>query len=172
MIEIAQGEWEGQPQAVVRERWGAELAAWRRTPATHNAPGGEPISSAARRVTSTLDDVFAELGTLIGASGGDDILSRSFVPGYSVAGSVGQPQDPWAVLVAHDGIFRLTLLSLLDLPLERFWSFPFNLCGITVVAVQNGVAALRAHNLSEHLAPIAQEERAAAEARGERPGAL
>ena len=172
LIEIAQGDWEGQPQAVVRERWAAELAAWRRTPATHNAPGGEPISTAAQRVTATLDDVFAELGALIGASDDGDILSRSFVPGYSVAGAVGQPQDPWAVLVAHDGIFRLTLLSLLDLPLERFWSFPFNLCGITVVAVQNGVAALRAHNLSEHLAPIADEARAAAEARGDRPGAL
>jgi probable phosphoglycerate mutase len=172
LIEIAQGEWEGQPQAVVHERWAAELAAWRRTPATNNAPGGEPISMAARRVTATLDDVFAELGALIGASADGDILSRSFVPGYSVAGADGQPQDPWAVLVAHDGIFRLTLLSLLDLPLERFWSFPFNLCGITVVAVQNGVAVLRAHNLSEHLAPIADEARAAAEARGDRPGAL
>ena len=172
LIEIAQGEWEGQPQAVVRERWAAELAAWRRTPAMHHAPGGEAIDKAAERVTATLEDVFVALRALSGASDDTDILSRSFVPGYSVAGSVGQPHDPWAVLVAHDGIFRLTLLALLDLPLERFWSFPFNLCSITVVAMQNGVASLRAHNLSEHLAPIAQEARAAAEARGDRPGAL
>jgi probable phosphoglycerate mutase len=170
LIEIAQGDWEGQPQAVVRERWATELAAWRRTPATHHAPGGEPISAAARRVAATLDEIF----TALGAGGGDsgDILSRSFVPGYSVAGAVAQPQDPWAILVAHDGIFRLTLLSLLDLPLERFWSFPFDLCAITIVAVHQAVAALRAHNLSEHLAPLADEARAAAEARGDRRGAL
>jgi broad specificity phosphatase PhoE len=74
--------------------------------------------------------------------------------------------DPWAVLVAHDGVFRVLVLTLFGLPLERFWSFPFNLCAITVVALQDGVPVLRAHNLSEHLAPIA------AEARGDRRGAL
>jgi broad specificity phosphatase PhoE len=76
------------------------------------------------------------------------------------------------VLVAHDGIFRLVLIALMGLPLERFWSFPFNLASITVVAVHGGAAALRAHNLSDHLAPLAAEDRAAAEARGERRGAL
>ena len=82
------------------------------------------------------------------------------------------PAEPWAVLVAHDGIFRLALLTLLGLPYERFWSFPFNLCAITALALNQGVATLRAHNLSEHLAPLAAEERAAAEARGDRRGAL
>jgi len=171
LIEIAQGDWEGQPQAVVTERWAAELAAWRRTPATHHAPGGEPLSVAARRVAATLAEVSSALGAAQSGDSGD-ILSRSPVPGYSAGSAVGQPQDPWAVLVAHDGIFRLTLLALLDLPLERFWSFPFNLCAITVVAVHHGVGALRAHNLSEHLAPLADEARAAAEARGDRRGAL
>ena len=34
LTEIAQGEWEGVPQAEVIARWPQELAAWRRTPAT------------------------------------------------------------------------------------------------------------------------------------------
>jgi broad specificity phosphatase PhoE len=76
------------------------------------------------------------------------------------------------VIVAHDGIFRLALLALLGMPAARFWSVPFNLCGITVVGLHGGVATLRAHNLSEHLAPLANEARAAEEARGERRGAL
>jgi broad specificity phosphatase PhoE len=80
--------------------------------------------------------------------------------------------EPWGVLVAHDGIFRVLMLTLFALPLERFWSFPFNLCAITVVSFQNGVPVLRAHNLAEHLAPLAEEARAAAEARGDRRGAL
>jgi hypothetical protein len=40
------------------------------------------------------------------------------------------------------------------------------------VALHEGVAALRAHNLSGHLAHLAVEARAAAEARGDRRGAL
>jgi len=63
-------------------------------------------------------------------------------------------------------------MTVLDIPLERFWSFPFNLCAISVVAVNDGVPALRAHNLSEHLSPLAVEARAAEEARGDRRGAL
>ena len=69
-------------------------------------------------------------------------------------------------------MFRLALLSLLDVGYEHFWSVPFNLCAITVVDIHDGIATLRAHNLSEHLAPLADEARAAQEARGERRGAL
>ena len=95
------------------------------------------------------------------------------VPGYERAATTADvPPEPWAPLIAHDGIFRLSLISLLGLPLERFWSFPFTLASITVVTLHNGVAALRAHNLSEHLAPLAVQERAAEEARGDRRGAL
>ena len=94
------------------------------------------------------------------------------MPGYSSPGVADGPPEPWALLVAHDGIFRLALMSLLDVPLERFWSFPFSLCAISVLALREGVASLRAHNLSEHLAALADEARAAAEARGDRRGAL
>ena len=53
--------------------------------------------------------------------------------------------DRWSrgpSLVAHDGMFRVLVLTLFGLPLERFWSFPFNLCAITVVALQDGVPVL------------------------------
>src|ERR1700704_5278682 len=65
------------------------------------------------------------------------------------------PDAPWTLLVAHDGIFKVVLLTLLDLPLDRFWTFPFALCGITVVELRDGRGILRAHNLTEHLAPLA-----------------
>jgi hypothetical protein len=94
------------------------------------------------------------------------------IPGYPGASAPALLQKPWAILVAHDGIFRLSLLALLGLPIHRFWSVPFNLCAITVVGIHGGRATLHAHNLSEHLAPLAQEARAAEEARGERRGAL
>jgi phosphoserine phosphatase len=169
LIEIAQGEWEGRPQSDVRTRWAAELAAWRRTPLTSHAPGGESLAEAAERVSETLGEVFASLARTGAPS---TTTGRDPVPGYATAAGGTPSDDPWAVLVAHDGIFRIVLLTLLDVPLERFWSFPFNLCAITVVTLHNGLAALRAHNLSEHLAPISAEARAAAEARGDRRGAL
>ena len=166
LTEIAQGEWEGVPHAEVRTRWATELAAWRRTPATHHAPGGESLAEASARVASALAEISGTLHT--GPAG------REYdpVPGYRASLSAVADPESWVVVVAHDGIFLLVLLRLLGLPLERFWSFPFNLCAISVVTLHEGVPALRAHNLSEHLAPLAIEERAAAEARGDRRGAL
>jgi broad specificity phosphatase PhoE len=171
LTEIAQGDWEGQPSAVVRERWANELAAWRRSPATNHAPGGESLTEAAERVSGALDEISESFGRGIHSVESPG-FPRSFVQGYADPDAKGRVRDPWAVLVAHDGVFRVLVLTLLGLSLERFWSFPFNLCGITVVAFQDGVPVLRAHNLSEHLAPIATEARAAAEARGDRRGAL
>lgn len=176
LSEIAQGEWEGQPLEIVRTRWSAELAAWRHSPTTHHAPGGEPLAEAAARVRSGLDEIVAGLARHgDGADREADAVGEPRydpVPGYPSVGGQSVLADPWAIVVAHDGIFRLVLMTMLDVPLERFWSFPFNLCAITVVAMRSGVSTLRAHNLSEHLAPLAQEARAAAEARGDRRGAL
>ena len=179
LTEIAQGDWEGQPHSIVKTRWARELNAWRLTPTRSQAPGGERLLEAAARVRSGLGQILKALTPP--AAEGDALSSDAAamlaslrhdpVPGYPGSEPEGPP-DPWAVLVAHDGIFRLVLLELLQMPLTRFWSMPFNLCSITVVAIHDGVAALRAHNLSDHLAPLAEEERAAQEARGERRGAL
>jgi probable phosphoglycerate mutase len=175
LTEIAQGEWEGLHQTEVTSRWPAELAAWRRTPTLNYAPGGEPLADAAARVREALTGIMATLAAASPARDtlDSDILTRySPVPGYAPPGDAAPPVEPWAILVAHDGIFRLVLMALLDVPIERFWSFPFSLCAISVVAFRNGTPSLRAHNLSEHLAPLAAEARAAAEARGDRRGAL
>lgn len=180
LIELAQGEWEGQPHSIVSTRWAAELAAWRHSPMTSHAPGGEALPDAGRRVGRALAEIKADLGRAADGSAqpGSDALAAAAgarhdpVPGYPSTAPSGLPPEPWAVLVAHDGIFRLTLMTLLEMPFERFWSLPFNLCAITVVALHDGVPALRAHNLSEHLAPLTEEARAAAEARGDRRGAL
>ena len=175
LLEIAQGEWEGLPHADVRARWADELAAWRRSPTTSHAPGGESLADATARVRGAVSAIFAALLPADGPASGSDAVAAAAslrydpVPGYPTG---ARAAEPWAVIVAHDGILRLTLMSLLDVPIERFWSFPFNLCSISVLALHEGAATLRAHNLVEHLAPIADEARAAAEARGDRRGAL
>lgn len=166
LTEIAQGAWEGELLADVRAKWPAQLAGWRQTPTRTHAPGGEPLLEAAKRVHRGLADITANLPAVSTPTAHDP------VPGYVTHPVDGARPEPWAMLVAHDGIFRLTLTNLLGLPLERFWSFPFNLAAVSVVTLHSGVAALRAHNLSDHLAPLAEEDRAAQEARGDRRGAL
>lgn len=175
LTEIAQGEWEGVTVTEVKSRWAAELAAWRRTPTLAHAPGGEPLVDAAERVRAGLAEILTDLDrdSDHNRTPGVPRLPYDPVPGYTtpVSGPPPKPQ-PWVVLVAHDGIFRLTLINLLGLPLERFWAFPFSLAGITVVTLHDGVAALRAHNLADHLAVLDVEDKAAAVGLDDRRGAL
>jgi phosphoserine phosphatase len=137
-LEIGQGAWEGLHRDEVQARYGSELAAWRRRPTLAWAPGGESIPAAADRVRGGLQTVLGRLAD--GRAAGT--LDRSQVAGY------GDVHDgPWSVVVAHDGIFKVLLLTLFDLPLERFWMWSFELCGIAVVDLRAGRPVLRGHNL-------------------------
>ena len=44
-VEIGQGDWQGLHRDEVGARYGPELAAWRRTPTTAWAPGGESLAT-------------------------------------------------------------------------------------------------------------------------------
>lgn len=147
LVEIAQGAWEGLHRDEVIARYPDELEAWRVRPAEANAPGGESIPAAAERVHDSLRAAIAALAQAVPGAGPD----RTSVGGYPA----GHGADtPWSLLVGHDGIFKVALLRLLDLPLQRFWTFPWGLTGITVVEFVSGRAILRAHNLTDHLAPL------------------
>jgi broad specificity phosphatase PhoE len=163
LAEIAQGEWEGLPVAEVEARWGNVLRAWRRDPLSAWAPGGESIIDVQERVRPALVALLARLGD--GREPGP--VDRPQVLG----GSPQKADQPWSIVVAHDGVFKITLLTLLDLPIERFWSLPFALCGITIVELVGGRPRLRAHNLTEHLAPLEEPAQEVSEDR-ERKGAL
>ncbi len=155
LSEIGQGRWEGAHRTEIESRYGELLAAWRRTPLSANAPDGERVLDAAVRVRGALEGVVERLG-----EAAESHPSSEHPP--TVAGYPGPAiaTVPWTLLVAHDGIFKVTLLTLLDLPLDRFWTFPFALCGITVVELREGRGILRAHNLTEHLASLATTEAA------------
>ena len=64
---------------------------------------------------------------------------------------------PWSVVVGHDGVFKVLLLTLFDLPLERFWMWSFDLAGIVVIEIRGGRPLVRAMNLVDHLAPVLDE---------------
>jgi broad specificity phosphatase PhoE len=163
LLELAQGEWEGRYASEVEELWADVLSTWRRAPLEAWAPGGESVVDAQVRVRPMLDRLLATLA---------DGRALGSVDRPQVLGMSGDDREqPWAIVVGHDGIFKVTLLTLLELPLERFWTLPFALCGITVVELVGGRARLRAHNLTEHLAPLEERAQAVTEER-ERTGAL
>ena len=166
ILEIGQGAWEGETHDEIMRRWGAELAGWRRRPDEAWAPGGESLAAVQARARPALAGILERLGRDYPRGS----LDRPQVGGYRGAGT--ELEQPWSILVGHDGVFKVVLLTLFDLPLSRFWTFSFALCGISVVEFRGGRAVLRAHNLTEHLAPLLDEEaQAEAEART-RSGAL
>jgi probable phosphoglycerate mutase len=157
-LEIGQGEWEGVPSAEVSERWGELLAAWRRDPLVAWAPGGESVPEVDVRVRAALRELLLDLASAAPPATPD----RSQVLGYGELVS----DEPWSIVVGHDGVFKVALLALLDLPLARFWVLPFALCGISVVEVRNGRPRLRLHNATDHMSSLETEaERTATEAR-------
>ncbi|HXG25939.1 MAG TPA: histidine phosphatase family protein, partial [Candidatus Binatia bacterium] len=164
LLEIGQGEWEGLPTSEVVARWGDLLEAWRRDPLTSWAPGGESIAEVDIRVRAALRRILEELadGARPAVTGRSQVLGYGDVPG----------DEPWSILVGHDGVFKVALLAVLDYPLRRFWTLPFALCGITVVEIRNGRPRLRLHNATEHLAGMETPEMLAREAERRRSGAL
>jgi phosphoserine phosphatase len=161
--EIAQGEWEGRFAAEIVERWSDVLDAWHQRPTQTWAPGGESLAVVEARIRPALHDA---LGRLVPHQRPLSTEPSRFVGGRH------DPAGPWSVVVAHDGAFKVVLLTLLDLPLERFWVFPFAVCGITVVEFVDGQPRLRAHNLTGHLAPLLDERALEISEERERLGAL
>jgi broad specificity phosphatase PhoE len=158
-LEIGQGDWEGLPGTEVVERWGELLEQWRRDPLAAWAPNGESIPEVDLRVRAALRTLLDDLATTAPPA---PAVGRSQVLGYGELPS----DEPWTIVVGHDGVFKVALLALLDLPLARFWVLPFALCGITVVELRNGRPRLRLHNATDHLSSLETEAgRAATEVR-------
>jgi probable phosphoglycerate mutase len=163
-LEIGQGEWEGLHRDEIGARFGQELAAWRRTPTLAWAPGGESLADVAARVRPAIASMLDRLAE----GGAPGSLDRDQVAGYGSAVS----DQPWSVVVGHDGVFKISLLTLFDLPIERFWMWTMDLCAITVVEFRAGRPVLRAHNLTAHLAALLDEAAQATQDVRSRSGAL
>jgi len=162
--EIGQGAWEGLHRDEIVERYGAELAAWRRRPTEVWAPGGESLALVAQRVRTGLEQLLATLA----AAGVPGSRDRDPVSGYGEAPAT----HPWSILVGHDGVFKVSLLTLFGLPLERFWMWTMDLCAITIIEFRAGQPVVRAHNLTGHLASLLDERTVEEQEARSRSGAL
>jgi len=163
-VEIGQGDWEGRLASDIGATDGARLTAWRTRPTETWAPGGERLAEVRDRVIDGLADILAELA----AAGRPGSLAAPQVGGYHDAPAT----HPWSILVGHDGVFKIVLLALFDLPLERFWMWSSDLCGISVVEFRAGRPVVRAMNLTEHLAGLLDEAAQEATEERARSGAL
>ncbi len=154
--EIGQGAWEGHFQRDVEARWPAEIAGWRRDPVGSLAPGGESLLEVDRRVRAALVAVIDGLARASSAaSAAVDAAEGRPAPGTP---SFYDPHaGPWTLLVGHDGAFKVAVLALLGLPLDRFWTFTQTTTGIAVLDIRNGRTVMRAWNRTEHLAPLEVE---------------
>jgi phosphoserine phosphatase len=146
LLEVGQGAWEGLHRDEVESRYPEELASWRRAPTQPSAPGAEPLAAVDARVRLALAGIIGRLA--VAALPAE--VARTSAAGYPPPST----STTWSLLVAHDGVFKVVLLALLELPLERFWSFGFGLTGITILGIHDGSVVLRAHNLLDHLAPL------------------
>jgi phosphoserine phosphatase len=167
LLEIGQGEWEGLHRTEIESRWGETLRTWRQRPLEAWAPGGESIVEVQARVRGALGQLIGRLAASGGASAGR-AADPSPVAGYRPADT----DHPWSIVVGHDGVFKVLLLTLFDLPLERFWMWSFDLCGFTVIELRAGRPVLRAVNLTEHLAPLLDAAAQEATEERQRSGAL
>jgi probable phosphoglycerate mutase len=147
--EISQGAWEGRLVSEILASDGERLRAWRRSPLGHEAPGGETLAEADRRARRALRRVVDELVT---ASASHDPADPDRAPVLGYGGP--PPVRPWGVLIGHDGLLRIAMLALVGLPLDRFWTFPFVMAGITVIEFRGGLGLIRAHDLDEHLGSL------------------
>ena len=165
LLEIGQGEWEGLPGRGDRRALGRRSSRrWRRDPLAAWAPGGESLPKSTSACASALRALLADLATVAPPAP----TGRSQVLGYADLPS----DEPWSIVVGHDGVFKVALLALLDLPLARFWTLPFALCGITVVEIRNGRPRLRLHNATDHLADLQTGEARVRDDARRRSGAL
>jgi probable phosphoglycerate mutase len=163
-LEMHQGVWQGLHRDEIEADHREVLAAWRRTPLEAWAPGGESLPEMQTRVRPALAALLGRLAD--GRPQGT--LERSQVAGYRDP----QPVHPWSLVVGHDGVFKVVLLTLFDLPLDRFWMWSMDLCGITIVELRAGRPVLRAHNLTAHLAALSDAETVAELDERESTGAL
>jgi broad specificity phosphatase PhoE len=166
LLEIGQGEWEGKRHDEIASRWPDVLAGWRRTPWAVWAPGGESPANVQERLRPALAGVLERLGRDYPRG----TVDRPQVGGY--AGAATDTHQPWSILVAHDGVFKVALLTLFGLELSHFWMFTMGLAAITIVEFRGGRPVLRAANLTEHLAPLADEAAREVAERRARSGAL
>jgi hypothetical protein len=141
ILEIGQGDWEGETHDEIAHRWTAELARGGAVPTRrgHRAASRWPRS---RRARPALPAILERLGaTIPGAASTGPRWAAIAAPGPTPA-SRGRSSSATTV-------FKVVLLTLFDIPLSRFWTFSFAGADLGR-GVPRRACGPAAHNLTEH----------------------
>ncbi len=122
LTDIDYGDWQMLTHEAVRERWPELYRQWHSAPHLVRFPGGESLQDVAARTGDMLREVMA------------------------------RHRDGTVVLVGHDSVNRVLLLSLLDAPLAHYARLIQDPCTLNVVEIAgSGVIRIERINDTSHL---------------------
>jgi broad specificity phosphatase PhoE len=120
--EVAFGVWEGLSFTEIKERYPQDLERWMEDPGSHPPPGGESFRDAQGRSMTRLKEIVAERAS------------------QTIA------------VVAHAGIIRIMLFSLLDFRLTRLFRLGQDYGCINIVDIyEDGNVCLNLLNFTHYL---------------------
>ena len=119
--EIAFGEWESLGDEEVEQRYGSLRQQWFRRPDQTQIPGAESLAQGRDRAMAAMQ------------------------------GIVGRHPDGQLAVVAHGGMNKLILLTLLGAPLSSFWRLSQSNACINIVEFGNTQGRILAVNDTTHL---------------------
>ena len=119
--EIAFGVWESLLATEVEQRFGALLKEWWERPDRVQIPGAEPLDAARARVSAAIHEI------------------------------VARHQDSQVAVVAHGGVNKLLMLTLLDAPLSSYWRMRQDNACINIVEVDGNRGRVLVLNDTTHL---------------------
>lgn len=122
LADIDYGRWQMRAHDEIRAETPDAWQQWQSAPQLTRFPGGESLADVQARVTDVLREM----------------LQR-------------HPEDT-VVLVGHDSVNRVLLMTLLDMPLSAYWRLVQDPCTVNEVEVSPlGVALVRRVNDTSHL---------------------
>ena len=121
------GEWQGLPLSEVRERYSDIYRRWKDEPHLVKFSGGESLREVSERSKSALQKLILE-----------------------------HPEETCAI-VSHRVICKVMILSMLGLPLERFWDIRQDTCAISIFLYQERRWIVELLNDTCHLKALQKE---------------
>ena len=128
LSEIRVGEWEGLTVAEIETRYGESVRQWYDTPHLARIPGGETIEEMRERAAAAVDEI------------------RRRHEGETVAA------------VAHGGVNKTILLTVLGAPLSSYWRIRQHNACVNVLEYQGDRAVMLIMNETSHLTAQAAGE--------------
>lgn len=119
--EINFGEWEGLSYKEIEKEYPILINKWYNDPTSVSPPGGEGLEDFQERIVNSINN----------------ILSRH--------------NGERVIMVSHGGSIRVYLVSILSMPLKKYWSLEVYNTGLSIIKFYNDCAILSLFNSTVHL---------------------